>query len=222
MVIATAVIKAIPLQSNVRESLKESLLNIRHKTLKDSPVRKHGMRWRCQLHLEDIDSGTISNVRLLDQFHEEVSKYTLHPAIFDRSIHTTTEHLIGISLPYTCESIRIFGQCPAQTLSHGQLTTHEGISTTNFTILDIEGNLVAEIEGYAQRPFQDDMMSEWGLSKSSLESGGYLQMQIETPGDLDSFRFQSQTLPALGADEIRIEPRAAGLSWWAPSRPRQP
>ena len=148
-----------------------------------------------------------------NQFHEETKDYGMHPAIFDRTIHSITEHIHGIALPYTCQSIKIFRQVPAEILVYGFCDSPGSEITERLLMLDMNGNLVAEIKGYAQRKFLRKGMEVWNGRNDGQSAGSSWIMEPQKKGVFDSFSARDVTLPSLHPDQVSIETKARGAQF---------
>lgn len=211
---STARITAIPNAPELDHSVRDDLLSVRDRSLApyDPPIS--GPRWTCDWAVGERAQGAAAKLALQSEFAGEVQDFGLHPAIFDRCIHTLTEHFTGILLPYSCERMRIYGKIPATTLTYGYIREPSAGEGLDIFIADLDGNLLVEIEGYVALDFESATHKKAGATEK-VEYDRHVdhRMVLDTPGNLESFRLEAQDQVALSADEIRIRVKAAGLNF---------
>jgi NADPH:quinone reductase-like Zn-dependent oxidoreductase len=173
-----------------------------------------GPRWTCNWALEERAQGTAAKLALQSEFAGEVQDFGLHPALFDRCIHSLTEYFSGIVLPYSCERMRIYGEMPATALAYGYIREPGAGEGLDIFIADLDGNLLVEIEGYVALDFESPTHKKAGATEK-VEYDRHVdhRMVLDTPGNFESFRLEAQGQADLAADEIRIRVKAAGLNF---------
>ena len=211
---STGRIQSIPNTPVLDGVIREELFSVRDRDLApyDPPIC--GPRWTCDWALEDRERGAAAKLALQSEFSGEVGDYGLHPAIFDRCIHTLTEHFTGILLPYSCERMRIYGEMPATALTYGYQREPGVDESLDIFMTDLEGNLLVEIEGYVARDYES-IFHKKADAEELIEYDRYVdhRMVLDTPGNFESFRMEGQEQADLAPDEIRIRVKAAGLNF---------
>ncbi|MEE3326801.1 MAG: KR domain-containing protein, partial [Myxococcota bacterium] len=211
---STARIASIPNRPTLSPETRADLFSVREEALGPYEPPICGPRWTCDWALVERERGAAAKLALQSEFTDEVSDFGLHPAIFDRCIHTLTEHFTGILLPYSCERLRIYGEMPATALTYGYHREPGVDETLDIFITDLEGNLLVEIEGYMARDYES-MFHKRADAEEKLEYDAQVdhRLVLDTPGNFESFRLEAQAQSALEPDEIRIRVKAAGLNF---------
>ena len=173
-----------------------------------------GPRFNCDLSAAAYAKGVAAKLSMQPQFADEVRDYALHPAIFDRCVHTVSEHLLGVLLPYSCERMRIYAAMPATALTYGYVRDPSVDDSLNVFVSDLDGNLLVEIEGYVVRDFEAPDHTKVGTAdRVDYDRHVDHRMVLDAPGNLDSFRLEAQGQNDLATDEVRIRVKAAGLNF---------
>ena len=208
-------IRPISDEPSLSEEARAHLFSVKDEVLQPSENPLTGPRWNCDWALLDRDRGAAAKLALQSPFSEEVEDYGLHPALFDRCIHTLNEHFSQVLLPYSCERMRIHGALPATALAYGyyaETSTDDNLLT--LVVTDLEGNVIIEIEGYIARDFETVFHAK-ADAKEQIQFDPNVDHRavLDTPGNLESFRIEAQSQVALEPDEIRIRVKAAGLNF---------
>ncbi|MAI77950.1 MAG: hypothetical protein CL917_03340 [Deltaproteobacteria bacterium] len=174
----------------------------------------NGPRWSCHWGATHRDSGVVARLALQPEFTGEVNDFVLHPALLDRSIHTLTDEMFGVLLPYSCEKLRIFGNLPAETLSYGVSRKEDADTMLDIWITDLEGNLLVQLEGYMAKDYDSIYHTRAGSAEVvAYDADVDHRMVLDSPGNLDSFRLEAQAQVPLESHEVRIKVKAAGLNF---------
>lgn len=196
----------------LQEHCRDALQRIGKAALSSEAVTGHGERWQCEWAMEEAKDGLAFRSRLSDEFHEEAGQYGLHPSLFDRSIHLITEqHRYGL-IPYTCETMRIFGDLGWETTSFGRSIGAESNDAFHIVVADIEGQPLVELDGYVTRTMVGEKVEKLSSSVAKPEDG-FRSMVLTEPGSLDSFKETNRDSHPLPPDCVRIAVRAAGLNF---------
>jgi thioesterase domain-containing protein/acyl carrier protein len=124
-----------------------------------------GPRWRC---LKSIHIGTneaLASLELPTAFLADTSEYHLHPALLDLATGAAL-YLIAdygptssVYFPIYYKSAIVFRTIPARFFSHiRSLQTNDadrGVATFDLSLVDPEGNVLAEIGGFSMRQVRD-------------------------------------------------------------------
>ena len=206
-------VRDIPGEPELEPEVLERLLSMRDRKPEPAKRMVHGERWHCDWIGEIDEAGMAAHVRLQDAFHEEVQDFVLHPAIFDRSMHNIMDHYVGELLPYTCESLRVYGRMPAETLAYGRPSDSDADDSTDIVITDLSGNIVVRIDGYVLRELVSMRRGEWADSTPRDGSPRDKAMVLKKEGNLESFESREVFRVPLKPDEVRIDVKAAGLNF---------
>ena len=212
---SSAAVRGTSSDAVIDPAVLHRLRSIGQKDVKSSQPISHGPRWHCDWVGDKKNGSMVAHVQLQEQFRAEVDQFGLHPAIFDRSIHTITEQLLGLLLPYTCERLCIHGQLPAETLAFGRPSNGniEAHGAYDFVITDCSGKLLVEIEGYVMRTFGSKRRHKWDRATLGEKRRQDRAMVLGKPGLLSSFEVGTVSLPPLQSGQVRIDVKAAGVNF---------
>jgi acyl transferase domain-containing protein/aryl carrier-like protein len=147
--------------------------------------------------IEGIQSGVnraISSLRVPVSLEEELSSYFFHPSLLDAAFQTLlvaarpTETTSGQHTPYlpvSVDRIRILERPVSCMRAYAQIVrADERLVVGNVQVVDLEGNLLAEIEGFRAQSLEASM----SLTPERIDRGLYeLEWQLKTrPEDAEA------------------------------------
>ncbi|MEM8531240.1 MAG: amino acid adenylation domain-containing protein [Chloroflexota bacterium] len=123
-----------------------------------------GPRWDTLQHVYVGTGEGVAALALADAFAEDVTSYTLHPAMLDVAVGAVKYLGEGDYLPLAYEKIQIRGSMPAKMYSyirHRSGTNHVDVTqrdviTCDITLMDEDGVEIAEISGFSMRKMTDE------------------------------------------------------------------
>ena len=127
-----------------------------------------GPRWRCLKAIEIGTGEAIAALELPAAFAGDTSLYQLHPALLDLATGSAL-YLIAdygtsstVYFPFYYKSAAVFRRIPASFFSHirsrrGNASDRD-VATFDLTLIDEEGMVLAEIDGFSMRQARDRAM----------------------------------------------------------------
>jgi acyl transferase domain-containing protein/acyl carrier protein len=172
-----------------------------------------GPRWH---NLKQIKLGPRPHqgwavLKLPDAFFAELNTYKLHPALLDVATSFTVVKQEGAYLPFSYKRLLIKGPLPTKVYSY-IISQEENQSNTlrfDIIIMDEQGNGLVEIEDYTLRRIDgrpDNREKPFPISEN-------FQLEITSPGFLETLKFRPATRHKLGPGEVEIEVAATGLNF---------
>ncbi|MGA3265029.1 MAG: SDR family oxidoreductase, partial [Terracidiphilus sp.] len=148
-----------------------------------------GPRWRSLMRLHIGKHEALAEIELAERFSADVSTLRVHPALLDMatgaSLYLTEdyEHCDDLFLPISYRRMRVYRPIPGRIFSHvrsrQQTPLRNEIETFDITIFDEQGQVLAEIEGFAMRRIADYAKAlENGLARDVARSGGEQPIEI--------------------------------------------
>ncbi|HZR44713.1 MAG TPA: type I polyketide synthase [Ktedonobacteraceae bacterium] len=122
--------------------------------------------------IEHVDSGAgmaLAQLRIPDSVEADLASYSFHPSLIDaafqvlltatRSVQTDSDQqIVTPYLPVSVDRIRIAGRPTKEMLAYAQLLKADNrIVVGNIQLVDTEGNLLAEIEGFQAQSLEASM-----------------------------------------------------------------
>ena len=120
-----------------------------------------GPRWRNLKTLHVGEGEGLAELELRQDLSDDVSAYGIHPALLDLATGSALYLIDGyeesqnLYLPFSYKRIRVYRQLPAKLYSHirsrQEITSQREIATFDLTLLDGQGQVLAEIEEFSMR-----------------------------------------------------------------------
>ncbi len=142
-----------------------------HRTIQERYV-DFGPRWHCLKQLLIGKHEALAELGLDDSFSVDTSAYHMHPALLDLatgcSLYLTEgyEFSDDLYLPFSYKKLCVYRPLPIRFFSHirarEENLLHGEVETFDITLFDQQGEVLAEIEGYAMRRIADPTRSTEG------------------------------------------------------------
>lgn len=115
-----------------------------------------GPRWHCVEHIYQNGDVLQSEIRLNNQFKDDLKEYSYHPAMADAALNLPLQVFINheMYLPLSYRNLKIYGKLPAHFFSRlVRLSGGNGSETITFrvTLADEAGRILAEVEEYTTK-----------------------------------------------------------------------
>ena len=124
-----------------------------------------GPRWHCLKRLRIGKHEGLAELALDDSFSADSSAYHMHPALLDLatgcSLYLTDgyESSDDLYLPFSYKKLCVYRPLPIRFFSHirarEENLLHGEVETFDITLFDQQGQVLAEIEGFAMRRIAD-------------------------------------------------------------------
>jgi acyl transferase domain-containing protein/thioesterase domain-containing protein len=149
-----------------------------------------GPRWRSLRRLRIGRNEGLAEIALDERFAADTAALRQHPALLDMAtgaaLYLTEDyaHSEDLFLPISYRRMRVYRTFPARLYSHirarGDHSHHGEIETFDVTIFDANGQVLAEIEGFAMRRIADPAraMEEAGPAYDAARGGGREPLEI--------------------------------------------
>ncbi len=143
---------------------REYVFDEKHRTRQERQLN-FGPRWRSLMRLNISGHEGLAYIELDEKFSEDIASLRVHPALLDMAtgaaLYLTEdyEHSDDLFLPISYKKISVYRTIPARFYSHirsRQINpVRSEIETWDITIFDEQGEVLAEIEGFAMRRITD-------------------------------------------------------------------
>lgn len=115
-----------------------------------------GERWDVVKGVRKNEKEAIAEVELDNKFRDDLKMFHLHPSLLDNAVNNlgTVTFGEGMFLPFSYKKIRFYRPMTKEIISHAILAddhiekSKREMLTFNITLMDTEGNIIAEIEEY--------------------------------------------------------------------------
>ena len=146
------------------------------------------------------DSQGLLTITLAEELAAEIGVYGLHPALLDGATGFVQRRAEGLYLPYGYERLRPLRPLPRSFYSHARLRAlTDEILTTDLTLLDLEGEVLVEIEGYTLRRVDPAAI---GAAGATQDIGAALAHTHERAGEREE-ELLAAIRPREGAEVLR-------------------
>ena len=176
---------------------REIVFDANHRTRQERQF-DFGPRWQSLRRLHVGKGEALAEIELEDRFSADVLTLRQHPALLDMAtgaaLYLTQDYdrAEDLFLPISYRKIRVYHQFPARLFSHIR-TRQENrgeVETFDITIFDEQGQVLAEIDGFAMRRIADP--------EKIMEGDGILAEQI-SPEELIDIAVRPGIPPREGA-----------------------
>ncbi len=185
---------------------------------KGEPFKSHtgqmtfGPRWGSLQHSYYGQDEALVTLLLPEQFAEDLSQYTIHPALMDLASSFFEQNFSdGESyLPFCYRNLEIIAPFPAKISSFATYKPNDSKETITFSLLitDEHGTVLAKSEEFTLKRTKKQAHSKLQIPRSSN-----YELNIEQPGDLNSLKLNPSVRETLKAGEVEIETLATGLNF---------
>jgi acyl transferase domain-containing protein/thioesterase domain-containing protein/acyl carrier protein len=152
-----------------------------HRT-KQEKFFEFGPRWRSLRSIYLGDGEALAQLELPETFEGDTSDYHLHPALLDLATGAALYLIDGygestaVYLPMSYERARVFQPIPVKFVSHirspQRNVAGRDVATFDLTLLDGNGRVLVEIEGFSMRLIRDLQNGPgMGRTQASAPSG---------------------------------------------------
>lgn len=119
-------------------------------------IIEFGERWEVVKAVRKNDSEAIAELELDEKFVHDLEMFLLHPSLLDNAVNNmgTVTFGEGMFLPFSYKKIRFYRPMTNSIISHAKLVpdnlekSKREILTFNITLMDRDGNVIAEIDEY--------------------------------------------------------------------------
>jgi acyl transferase domain-containing protein/thioesterase domain-containing protein/acyl carrier protein len=151
----------------IRCKCSDRTIGLDHPPLNEGQERhiEFGARWRNLKRVWLGRGELLSLLELPSEFASEVDTYSLHPALLDMATGSALFLINGneatkyLYVPVSYGSVAMFGKLPATCYAYARVKSGASIdsplATFDISILDVQGNVVAEIADFAVRQIRD-------------------------------------------------------------------
>jgi acyl transferase domain-containing protein/thioesterase domain-containing protein/acyl carrier protein len=172
----------------------EYIFDEQHRTRQERQL-VFGPRWRSLRRLRMGKQEALAEIELEGRFSTDVADLRVHPALLDMatgaSLYLTKdyEHSDDLFLPISYKKMSVYRALPAKLFSHirsrQENAIHNEVETFDITLFDEQGQVLAEIEGFAMRRIGnfEKALEENRLGRSTSRSSAERPIEIvERPG----------------------------------------
>lgn len=173
---------------------REYVFDEQHRTRQERQLI-FGPRWRSLRRLIISKQEGLAEIELDENLTEDVANLHVHPALLDMatgaSLYLTAdyEHSDDLFLPISYKRMSVYRRIPAKLYSHirsrQQTPLRNEVETFDITLCDEQGEVLAEIEGFAMRRIGNfaKVLEENRLARFAAHTGGEQPIEIgERPG----------------------------------------
>jgi amino acid adenylation domain-containing protein len=168
---------------------------------------KVGPRWH---NLKWIKFGPEQGLALLElptAYRTDLHTFTLHPALLDSATGFAGAKNEGDYLPFSYKKLLISGPLPAKIYSYITSDADNSSKTDtpkfNIILMDEEGRGLVEIEDYTLRRIAVEKLEKPLAHEQSVAEN--FELEIVSPGLLESLSFRRATRQPPGPGEVEIE-----------------
>jgi aryl carrier-like protein len=121
---------------------------------------RFGPRWRCLKSIGFGGAEALASIELDEAFSADLERIKLHPAMLDVATSCAFTLIDGfdprteVYVPVTCELVRLHQALPQRFYSHlrlRQTLPAQGLATFDVTLIGLDGDDLAEIDGFTFR-----------------------------------------------------------------------
>ncbi|AIQ56947.1 SDR family NAD(P)-dependent oxidoreductase [Paenibacillus borealis] len=114
---------------------------------------EYGPRWNCSKQAAHIDGVFVTEIELHNKYATDLLQYYLHPALVDVAVNSAArlaEGEIGIYLPHSYRSLRIFGRTPQKMISRIYKLERDSTDELIYRVemSDVNGKVFAVVDQY--------------------------------------------------------------------------
>ena len=173
---------------------REYVFDEKHRTRQERQLN-FGPRWRSLMRLNISKQEGLGYIELDEKFSADIRSLRVHPALLDMAtgaaLYLTEdyEHSDDLFLPISYKKISVYRTIPARFYSHIRSRqvnpVRNEVETWDITIFDEQGEVLAEIEGFAMRRITDfeKALEENRLGRFTSRSAAEQPIDIvERPG----------------------------------------
>ena len=159
-----------------------------HRTRQERQL-EFGPRWHSLRELHIGKHEGLADIRLDEKFGADVNSYRMHPALLDLatgvSVYLTKDYgdKDDLFLPISYKRICLYRSLPARLFSHirsvQRSSDHSTLETFDITLMDGQGVVLAEIEGFCMRRIENPGMMLKPVPATRAGSGASGEQIIE-------------------------------------------
>ncbi len=176
-----------------------------------------GDHWKCVNSSKENKGATWTHLSLPKKISGDVTKFGLHPALFDQGLTQSANRFFRHSVPYAFESIKVYRPLERSCVVIGDSSLTGNTRTFDIQYADPDGQVAIDIRGYIKREIDSSKSvieaDNAGISSTINDKSGPFCISTSRPGDLEALEVNALDLPAPGADEIQIKVAGAGLNF---------
>ncbi|MEE8584646.1 MAG: SDR family NAD(P)-dependent oxidoreductase, partial [Acidobacteriota bacterium] len=132
-----------------------------------------GPRWQSLKRIEVGEQEALAVLKLDETLASDLESYLIHPALLDVAAGSVQFLCQGDFLPLAYENLRLYAPFPPQGFSHirwrGSLEGRDVI-TCDVSVLDSQGSVCAEIEGFSMKKVGQDALAQLRQSGGQASS----------------------------------------------------
>ena len=178
-----------------------------------------GERWDCVDGINIDGDATWGKLNLHGNHTQDFLEYQLHPAMFDRALHTPCWRFFDQDhAPYAIRSIKVYAPLIPQFNVYGIRQQDSRFQVYDVNLFDHDGSCLVQVEGYVLRPIADSGdAGSYQSPDTPLTSHTVLNNQqklvVNKMGSLESLCAVESEQRMPGPGEVLIDVIAAGLSY---------
>ena len=176
--------------------------------------RQFAPHWRNLERLRLGSNQGLATLRLAPPFAAETGALLLHPALADMATgFMSIVDGIENGAPFRYERVLLWGPLQSRVLSHVRSAEnpHADERSYNATIMDPDGNILADIAGFTLRTYHERRADQ--PQTTEPDEVGNFCVDIATPGSLATLGLLPDVRRTPGPGEVEIEVAAAGLNF---------
>ncbi len=212
-----------PVQTLNIQKIKDEI-DVKHQFTQNDAVSvakyfQYGPRWQNITWIKLGEKEGLAELKLSEPFAEDLDHYKLHPALFDIA---TGFMGFGLSkknlyLPFYYKNICIGAPVPQKIISYikSTPTTSARKETLSFriSVMDEHGKQLVEVEQYTLRKVDSKVISKLKTNIKTEKKVENIQLEIKSPGILDSLSFRPSIRAKPLPYEVEVEVSATGLNF---------
>jgi thioesterase domain-containing protein/acyl carrier protein len=195
-----------------------------------------GARWRCLKAIHLGQGEALAEIELPKPYKDDVLKYHLHPALLDLATGAAL-YLIenygqsaSVYLPMSYAHARAFRSLPAAFFSHirSRQRNEAGhdVATFDLTLLDEQGKVLVEIEGFSMRLIRDPenglRLSRDRLPTQTASIDGFADRPRRGIAPADGVKALTRILSSGASQQVFVLPDGLGALPQSPQSPVKP
>ncbi len=163
-------------------------------------VLKYSERWDCKKSAQYNGKEFLIEIKLRDEFLDDLNFFTLHPALLDVATSSCIQYVdMNLYLPYSYNNIRVYNPLPACFWCYLKISDEwkPGDEELKFGVklLDLENRLLVSIDQVSFRRLKQNL----GSFKSSVSKDAAPKPVLET----SSFAGKNDILPDEGVEVFK-------------------
>lgn len=120
-----------------------------------------GPRWAALTEVLRVGQQKLVSIELAARFADDLTVHPLHPTILDCATGIARDPAEGSYLPFMYRSLLLRGNLPGAVISHVRRRAAGSDSiVADIDLITPDGAVVAEVEGFAMRPFDPAMLDK--------------------------------------------------------------